>query len=217
MTSEKIKIEDNFLDRKKFNNLKEFMTSEAGQGPRPLHWYFKDRYYTPYTHYVNPLSNNKAMDKLDVEDELDNFLFIHPFYEELQPKSPFMKELTPILELIQPLAIYRITANLLTRLPTIVENTPHTDIGPMSDEKLKQWTTSIFYINTNNGYTKFEDGTKVESVANRMLTFPTNMKHSGTACTDQKYRIIINFNYFDQSQELSELQSKGYTKIKLTP
>ena len=51
-------------------------------------------------------------------------------------------------------------------------------------------------MNTNNGYTKFENGTKVESVANRMLTFSANMKHTGTSCTDEKRRIVINFNYY---------------------
>ena len=65
----------------------------------------------------------------------------------------------------------------------------------MSEEKLKHWTTSIFYVNTNNGYTVFEDGTKVESVANRMLTFPSNLKHCGTSCTDKNIRSVINFNY----------------------
>ena len=43
--------------------------------------------------------------------------------------------------------------------------------------------------------TIFEDGKKVESVANRMLTFPANMKHTGTSCTDEKTRVVINFNY----------------------
>ena len=57
-------------------------------------------------------------------------------------------------------------------------------------------STSIFYMNTNNGYTKFEDGTKVESVANRMVTFPANMKHAETSCTDEKIRVVINFNLF---------------------
>ena len=51
-------------------------------------------------------------------------------------------------------------------------------------------------MNTNNGYTKFEDGTKIESVANRMVSFPTNTQHKGTSCTDQKTRVVINFNYF---------------------
>ena len=64
------------------------------------------------------------------------------------------------------------------------------------EEQLKQWTTSIFYVNSNNGYTVFEDGTKVESVANRFVSFPANMKHKGTSCTDEKIRVVINFNYF---------------------
>ncbi len=66
----------------------------------------------------------------------------------------------------------------------------------MSEEKLKQWKTSIFYVNTNNGYTKFEDGTIVESVANRMVIFPANIKHTGTTCSDEKRRVVINFNYY---------------------
>ena len=76
------------------------------------------------------------------------------------------------------------------------ENEFHVDGPSLSEEKLKQSSTSIFYVNTNNGYTKFEDGTKVESVANRMVTFPANMKHTGTSCTDEKIRVVINFNYF---------------------
>ena len=89
----------------------------------------------------------------------------------------------------------KIKANLLTRTPNIIENTFHVDdVRP--EEKLKQLTTSIFYVNTNNGYTKFEDGTKVESIANRMVTFPTNMKHKGASCTDKRTRVVINFNYF---------------------
>ena len=47
-----------------------------------------------------------------------------------------------------------------------------------------------------NGYTIFEDGAKVESVANRMITFPANVKHKGTSCSDEKTRVNINFNYF---------------------
>jgi hypothetical protein len=50
-------------------------------------------------------------------------------------------------------------------------------------------------MNTCNGYTLFEDGTKVESVANRIVTFPNSMKHTGTTTTDSEYRMVINFNY----------------------
>ena len=41
----------------------------------------------------------------------------------------------------------------------------------------------------------FEDGSKVDNVANRMVLFSSNLKHAGTTCTDEKYRLVINFNY----------------------
>ena len=90
----------------------------------------------------------------------------------------------------------RIKANLLVKTPNIIVHEFHVDLNDLSEEKSKQVTTSIFYVNTNNGYTEFEDGAKVESVANRLVTFSSNMKHRGTSCTDEKTRIVINFNYF---------------------
>jgi hypothetical protein len=56
--------------------------------------------------------------------------------------------------------------------------------------------TAIFYLNTNDGYTIFEkDGEKIDSLENRMLIFDSSERHSGTNCTDQKYRAVINFNF----------------------
>ena len=165
-----IKIEDNFLDQEKFIKLQIVMMGQD------FYWYYNDTIV-----YVN---------------EPDKFQFTHIFHNGFAPISSFCETLSPILEVINPVSLWRIKANLLTRTSTIVENSFHVDMNHLSKEKLKQWTTSIFYINTNNGYTKFEDGTKVESVANRFITFPSNMKHLGTSCTDQKTRVVINFNYF---------------------
>ena len=150
-------------------------------------WYFIYGYYKNPFHY-----------ETSKENELISGQFTHTFYFNSAPQSPFFYQLNPILEILNPMSLWRTKANLLTRTPDIIENLLHTDIGDLenSPEQLKQWTTSIFYINTNNGYTKFEDGTKVESVANRMLTFPANMKHTGTSCTDTHIRVVINFNYF---------------------
>ena len=50
-------------------------------------------------------------------------------------------------------------------------------------------------MNTNDGYTIFDNGTMINSVKNRLITFPAKMKHAGTSCTDQKRRVVINFNY----------------------
>ena len=126
----------------------------------------------------------------------NTFQFTHTFYKDSQQNSRYFQILEHILYKIRAVSIWRIKANLLTRTPNIDENEFHVDNGDISLEKLKQWTTSIFYVNSNDGYTKFEDGTKVESIANRMVTFPSDMKHAGTSCTDEKTRIVINFNYF---------------------
>ena len=56
--------------------------------------------------------------------------------------------------------------------------------------------TSILYLNTNNGYTEFENGTKVESIKNRLIKFPLSYRHTGTTCTNQPFRSVINFTYF---------------------
>ena len=54
---------------------------------------------------------------------------------------------------------------------------------------------SILYMNTNNGWTELEDGTKVQSVANRLVTFPNYVKHRSVSCSDQTYRMVLNLDY----------------------
>ena len=54
---------------------------------------------------------------------------------------------------------------------------------------------AILYLNTNNGGTKFEDGTFVKSKANRAVIFPQHIKHAGVWCTDRKLRYVMNLNY----------------------
>jgi len=101
---------------------------------------------------------------------------------------------SPITSKLNSLIPLRIKANLGFKSGKIIKHGFHTDI-PDRILDLKCCETAIFYLNTNNGYTEFEDGTKVESVANRLVTFPSHIKHTGTTCTDQPYRIVINFNY----------------------
>ena len=38
-------------------------------------------------------------------------------------------------------------------------------------------------------------------MANRLITFPTDVSHTGTSCTDEKIRVVINFNYMKVSGE----------------
>ena len=83
----------------------------------------------------------------------------------------------------------KIKVNMNPRTPKIIEHGLHTDLPYLCK-------TGILYLNTNNGYTVFEDGTKVESVQNRFVSFDSNIKHSGSTCSNQKVRLVININYF---------------------
>ena len=139
-----------------------------------------------------------------VDEEGDKFQFTHVFYDFNRPTSRFFDKFGSIFEKIYDYSILaRIKANLLTRTQTIIENSFHSDFDVIwragqptnPSDNVKQFSTSILYVNTNNGYTKFEDGTIIESVANRLIKFPSNMKHIGTSCTDENVRVVINFNY----------------------
>ncbi len=130
------------------------------------------------------------------EDESGPGYFSHHAYGEDVPASPFFFKLNHIINQLNPIVLFRIRLNLNTRLPQPHISDFHTDI----DEKdlkyfASQWATSIFYINTNNGYTELETGEKIESVANRLVTFPLSTRHRFVTQTDKQTRLLINFAY----------------------
>jgi hypothetical protein len=116
------------------------------------------------------------------------FQFTHIFYNNHSPNSSYFKELQPFLDKLDVQALIRIKANNTGREHTIRKGSYHID----SKAPCK---TAIWYLNTNNGKTLFEDGDEVESVENRMVIFPSQLKHTATTHTDTKTRIVINFNY----------------------
>ena len=135
-----------------------------------FHWY-----------YNNSIAGNKQ--------GLDQFQFVHPFYDVAKPSlNKFSSFLYPFLTKLNAKYIFRIKANLRPRTTTAVLSDFHTDMS------LNQ-QTGIFYINTNNGYTKFKDDSTVPSVANRFLTFSGDLEHCGASPTDTNSRIVLNVNY----------------------
>ena len=69
----------------------------------------------------------------------------------------------------------------------------HADVNP----NVKNCKVAIYYVNTNNGYTLFKNNKKVMSEKNKLVIFDANTEHASTTCTNQDYRIVINFNYFE--------------------
>ena len=130
---------------------------------------------------------------IDYVSDEDKFQFTHNFYKNnIGPCSPQYGKLSDVLNEILPIEIFRIKANLLTKTSEVMVNSFHNDIDDLG---IVPWKTSILYMNTNNGYTEFQNGAIVESIENRMVVFPAEMKHRGTSCTDKKIRVVINFNY----------------------
>ena len=128
-------------------------------------------------------------------DDLDNYQLGHSFFNNspndcFPTKSSDAEILNPIISKMRVVAWKRIKANLNPKTSSIIKHGFHVDYN---DKHMK---TSIFYVNSNDGYTEFEDGTIIESIANRLVTFPSNLRHTGTTCTNKSYRVVINFNYF---------------------
>lgn len=119
-----------------------------------------------------------------------HFQFTHVFYMRGRPASDYFAMVEPLIERIGIRALIKMKANLVTRAEQIQTHGMHTDVD-FADSK-----TAVYYVNSNDGYTEFADGTKVKSVANRLVTFPSCVLHTGSNCTDQKTRVVINVNYF---------------------
>jgi len=122
---------------------------------------------------------------------LDQYQFVHTFFDISKPSlQNYSNFLTPLFSKLQAKYILRVKANLRPRTTQGVLSDYHVDMS------LNQ-QTAIYYLNTNNGYTKFQDSTfdDVPSVANRLLTFSGQLKHCGCSATDSNYRILLNINY----------------------
>ena len=159
-------IIDNFLLPEDFNSIQNLMM--GGEFP----WY-----WNPFINYDTDVTNE--------------YQFTHNFYERSRNgiNSDFMPLLSSCLIKLKIQSLIRIKANLnVSTKESKILGGYHIDTNDC--------TTSILYINTNNGCTIFEDGNKVECVANRMVIFDSNTKHTGMTCTDEKNKVLINFNYY---------------------
>ena len=133
--------------------------------------------------YFEPVINERHLKK----DKTS--YFVHTVFNQTANSSyfNFLNEL--FFNKLKVKSFIRIKANLYPKTKKLENHKPHVDYDFIP-------TGAIFYINTNNGFTVLEKGEQIESVENRLLLFEANKPHNSTNCTDSKYRININFNYF---------------------
>ena len=124
-----------------------------------------------------------------VTEDDGEFHMVHMFFQpEVGGNSEHLPIWNTFMNKVGAKKCERIKANLTFKTPTIETSPFHTDFADMK--------TSVFYINTNNGYTEFENGVRVNSVANRVCIFDSNLFHCGTTHSEGDHqRVVVNFNY----------------------
>ena len=122
----------------------------------------------------------------------DDFMFTHGLWlldnDSHHISNYFISIMMPILGGLKYTTLIRAKVNCYTKHNKLCKTAFHVD---RDDSHM----VGLYSVNTNNGYTLFEDGTKVESVENQMVIFDGKRKHCSVAQTDTKLRINININF----------------------
>ena len=122
--------------------------------------------------------------------EKGKYQFTHSFFTQDGLKHDYYNSIEPCLHELGATTLLRVKANLNPK--TLFHRNTGWHVDFTNQPPLK---TSVFYINSNNGWTKFKDGCKVKCVENRMVIFDSNIEHAGFTCTNQKRKVVVNFNY----------------------
>ena len=180
----KYEVIDNFLDEEYFENLATLFTGSSNVPARINKT--KDQIsktYVPW--FFTPDITESTL----VEDNL--FYMVHMFYESNMPTSPHYDILIPLLEKLDAKCLIRIKANLYPNTEILHEHPMHFDY-PFSH------SSALLSLNTCDGYTKLKDGTKIDSIANRILLLDSSVEHCSTTTTNVSARINININYIHE-------------------
>ena len=175
MKKTQYKIIDNFLDQREFLIIQDLvMSSELP--------YYYNCILTPEQLAEEKHKYDSYFTHLAYHSDKNNWV-------EGGSKTVFLKNFMPIVNKLKVASLIRIKVNFYPRTEKMKIHAAHRDY-PFDHNG------ALFYINSCDGYTILEDGTKIESIANRVLIFNGGSLHSSTSCTNAQGRFNINFNYF---------------------
>ena len=124
------------------------------------------------------------------DDQVDESgYFFHLFCNAGLQTSECLNLLWPLLGKLNYKTLIRVKGNLYPRTDILVHHIKHVDYT-------FPHRGAILYLNTNDGFTFLEDGTRVESIQNRLLLFDPTKSHNSTNCTNAQFRANININFF---------------------
>ena len=121
-------------------------------------------------------------------DPVQDFVFNHIFWRDNEPVSNFFPTIImPIIGNLKFNYLHRIKANAYTKKKKHITHGFHIDT-------FRPHIVALYSINTNNGFTEFENGKKIESIENRIVIFDGSIKHRSVTQTDEDLRVNINFD-----------------------
>ena len=172
------KIIDDVLPIESFDKLKDFIV-------------FNNQFPLTIDGGVGYGPDNKDYDK-EKEEDNRNWYASHVSYINNVPISNSFETiasiLSPIFEAVNLKSLLRVKTNFYPYTHEIFEHSPHRDYG-------FDCIAGVLSLNTCDGFTRLEDGTKVDSVANRLLLFNSSLNHNSSTTTNAKGRYNININY----------------------
>jgi len=136
---------------------------------------------------------------IELNDNSKFFYMVHSFYrvndisveEHVPVIDHYYEVLEPLTSMFSEMGLkwWRIKCNLYPATESLKQHAFHID------NKVPH-IAGLFSLNTCDGYTEFEDGTKIESIANRFFLFDGAIKHASTTTTNALARFNINFNFY---------------------
>jgi hypothetical protein len=161
-------IIDNFLPVDDFEAIKITLTT-----PQATAWFYND-----VIAGGDDLTNNPS-----------DYYFTHLLYSDYRIRSDLFKLFEGMLKQLDAKAVVRIKGNMYPNTPKVQHHADHQDY----DFSHK---AALLFVNDNNGFTVLDNKISIESKANRVLIFDPTIPHHSTTCSDQKFRMTVNFNYF---------------------
>tara|TARA_B100001094_G_scaffold28842_1_gene24103 strand:+ start:192 stop:749 length:558 start_codon:yes stop_codon:yes gene_type:complete len=182
-----VKVIDNFLDAYAFDEIQKSIV-----GNNQFELYIGTQVaFTNIEQCTHDKVNNPDAMK-EEEDNKWNLYFTHTYYNNDMPQSRYAeKVLNMIVPKFQSFGFHclkRAKLNLYPNTPEIKEHQQHIDY-PFPH------TAALFSLNTCDGFTRMSDGTKVDSVENRLIIFDGSTLHNSSTTTNSKARYNINFNF----------------------
>ena len=184
---ENLKIVDNFLPQGSFNELQRLIVDNHSF---PLY------VETKVSSDVESINDTSAWSwygchVLYHNDEIRSTWYSHIMkyfieYTNLTTGGKFLSN-DPDLNLLIK-AMMRVKVNFYPHTDKVREHKTHADY-PFKHK------AAIFSLNTCDGFTRLHDGTKVDSVANRMMFFDASYEHNSSTTSTCFGRYNINFNF----------------------